>query len=332
MPAAPPRSLPGTHTATSTQLSLFAPPNTALGPLSLLSSGLGQDSHALLLRLIHDPAVRAEYAPGHLAVVTADTGDEHPPTLEHMRYTQTLCARHNIPYDFLTTDRGYHRGHWALGLVGQWRALHGIGSVAFPRSCTHNLKIAPINNYLDFYLHTIYRLPSSRKRKAAYHHLEHYGPVTLLIGFAKGEEKRRALDRTAEPKWRQECVRIRYPLIDLGMDRRACQEYARNLGEPIPPPSACRRCHFQTLPEILLTYRLYPAEWAEWVACEAAKIARDTGKISRKTGKPIVNNGVYGTKLLPAILAEAERRFGHLTTSELEAHRFSHGHCVRNKY
>lgn len=42
--------------------------------------------------------------------------------------------------------------------------------------------------------------------------------------------------------------------------------------------------------------------------------------------------GVFGKKLLPEILEEAIKEFGHLTDAELKEYKMSHGHCVKSKY
>lgn len=52
--------------------------------LTLLSFGAGQDSTAILLKLIHDADFRTKYAPQDLIVVFSDTGDEHDETYAHL--------------------------------------------------------------------------------------------------------------------------------------------------------------------------------------------------------------------------------------------------------
>lgn len=51
--------------------------------LTVLSYGGGQDSTALILKVIHDESFRAKYIPGDFIVVMADTGNEHKETIEY---------------------------------------------------------------------------------------------------------------------------------------------------------------------------------------------------------------------------------------------------------
>jgi hypothetical protein len=70
-------------------------------------------------------------------------------------------------------------------------------------------------------------------------------------------------------------------------------------------------------------------EWfALWVELEAKKIAR-----FKAEGLPDEKNlGVWGRKLLPQKLTEAQARYGHMTKAQIDEYKFSHGHCVKSKY
>jgi len=52
--------------------------------LTILSSGVGQDSMTILFLLVHDPIFKAKYAPGRLLVLFADTHTEAPETYSYM--------------------------------------------------------------------------------------------------------------------------------------------------------------------------------------------------------------------------------------------------------
>jgi hypothetical protein len=45
--------------------------------ITILSFGAGQDSTAILYRIVLDPEFRKAYVKGKLVVIMSDTGDEH---------------------------------------------------------------------------------------------------------------------------------------------------------------------------------------------------------------------------------------------------------------
>jgi tRNA(Ile)-lysidine synthase TilS/MesJ len=93
--------------------------------LTALSFGGGQDSTAILYRLIFDPKFREIYAPNHLVVAMADTGNEHPKTYLHVKYCEKLCKRHDIPFFLITPD--IHTDAWQ-SLLHQYRKNNTCGS------------------------------------------------------------------------------------------------------------------------------------------------------------------------------------------------------------
>ncbi len=60
----------------------------------------------------------------------------------------------------------------------------------------------------------------------------------------------------------------------------------------------------------------------------------DAVEVTKNGKTKIVNKnfGVWGTKLLPEVLKEAEEKFGHWSIEALTDYKFSHGHCVMSKY
>lgn len=295
-------------------------------PLTLLSFGGGQDSTAILYRILHEPGLRQAVAPGDLVVVMADTGNEHPDTYAHVQETRRLCAWWGLPFVFLDAAAGYHSPSWRT-LEHQYRLHSTIGSAAFGRACTDNLKLQPIFRWLDDEVARRYGYPNPGRKVALGHYTREFGPLCMLLGIAAGEEKRvaRADTSTRVPAWVRRCLTKRYPLIEWGWDRAACQAYIATLGLIVPPPSNCVLCHYKSPIEVLWTARQHPAAFATWVELEAAKLAKNAGRAGK-------NLGVYGTRTLPEVLARAEKEHGHMTTEELSAYRFSHGHCVRNAY
>ena len=298
-------------------------------PITLLSFGGGQDSTAILLKIIYDPEFAKRYVRGRLIVIMVNTKNEHPETYKHIFRIRKLCMLEGIEF-ILLDPKGYTSDSWGEGLTRFWEKKGAIGSKAYPKTCTDKLKITPLYNYLEKVLD-----PESTRKKAFYDYAAAHGPMRVLIGIAKGEERR----VSGEPpqKWMKTATVREYPLIDLGMDRQACQDYIEQF-MPVPPPSNCMFCPFLSLQELLYLYYKYPREYYRWVALEQAKIEKNayqgdlTKTMSEKTGKIVDNLGVWGKKLLPEMLKEALEKYGHMSLEELEEYKFSHGHCVASKY
>jgi len=304
------------------QLAMSLPTIPSTPALTILSLGLGQESTALLYLAHHDPDFRTRFCPGRFLVLSADTGDEFPETGQLQTELDAWCRTHQIEYVHITPSMGFHRGNWQ-SLRGFYRATHTVGSKSFRHSCADNLKVSVISRYLTHWLHREYDV--SRHRKDGFIQFRNrVGLIRMLIGFSKGEESRRA-NPEALPKWRRYSMEMVYPLIELGYDRLQAQRTISSLGYRVPPPSNRKLCPYTTQPELLLLARKYPEDYAEWVALEQNK--RDKfAHLGEKT------YGVWGKKLLPMVLDEAQSRYGHLTTPELETRRFSRGHAVQSKY
>jgi len=291
--------------------------------LSLLSWGGGQDSTAIGYKLAYDQDFRKRYAPNDLLVLMSDTGNEHPETYEHTERMKTFFKEHDIEFQVITSDMGFHTGDWT-GLTDFYEAKDCIGSVAFPATCSIRLKQDPIYRFLENYVSKKYGMPLGRKRGLKAFAMLHQ-PIRVLIGFAAGEEKRIA-DPATFPKWKKESVCVTYPLIDLGMDRAACQQYIFNLGHVVPLPSSCMCCHYQSGPELIWLERHYPEVFKKWVVLEQAKLEKNQHK-----GKK--NLGVSGTqKTLVETLENAKEKFCDMTDAELNEYKMSHGHCIKSRY
>lgn len=291
--------------------------------LTVLSYGAGQDSTALLYLYVHDDKFREKYAPNDFLVLLAETGDEHDPTNEYVEEVKQYCIELGIPFVHITPDMGFHSKAW-LSLSHFYDTHKTVGSKAFPKSCTHQLKLVPIYNYLALYLATKYAVIWDNK-KGYYDFARRYGKIRMLIGIAKGEDNRVA-DASEDPdKWKRENVEIVYPLRDLGLDRAGCQRLIRSYGYKVPFPSNCRRCPFMSLQELVWMYRFIPDVYHDWVRQERAKLENNQHK-----GKD--NLGVWGKRLLPEMLKIALKKYGHWSDEELQEYKMSHGHCVASRY
>lgn len=299
-----------------------------MSQLTILSFGGGQDSTALLYLYHYDAEFRAKYAPNDFMVVMSNTGDEHPRTYEHLTRIVRWCFEQRIEFHFLQKQDGYHYDKWP-SLREFYRRTNTVGSKAFPKTCTDKLKIQPIYKFVEEWVHKKYNMAEDDikvgYKRAVKHFAEKHGKIRMMIGIAKGEEERMA-DRSTDPcSWRRKSVEYSYPLIELGMDRKACQVYIDRMGHKVPPPSNCMLCPFMSEIELVWLLRHYPNDLYEWIDIEAKKI-----EANKHLGDK--NLGVWGKKLLPQVLAEALDKFGHMTVEQLDEYKMSHGHCVMSKY
>lgn len=305
--------------------------------LTVLSYGGGQDSKTILMKLIHDAAFRARYAPDALVVVMSDTGDEHPHTIQDLVEVRKLCAQHKIDFHHLTKDMGYHVASWPDLISPQLRTSGGqfkatlvqLGS----KTCTLQLKIGPIYKFLDEYINEKcgygFKIQKGRGclKQAITRYGEEYGSIRVLIGFAAGEEsraekskKQEERDQTKPGFWKH--IRREFPLIDLGMDRKSCQAYIASVGASVPFPSNCMRCPYMSAEELLWLFIHHEEKFVEWEQIEAAKLARFAGQDK--------NHGVFNSKqTLRQKLEKVQAKYAHLSAQALNAfltdYKMNHG-------
>ncbi|HVA28089.1 MAG TPA: hypothetical protein VNF68_07905 [Candidatus Baltobacteraceae bacterium] len=334
--------------------------------LSVLSFGGGQDSTALLYMYLYDRAFRERYAPGEFLVAMSDTQAEHPDTIEHVAECRDLCESHSIPFLWITADLGFHTGHWRDGgLLGQWRATSTITSVAFPNaSCTDSLKIAPFYKALNHVVACVHGYAEEPRKAALRSYAADHDKINVWIGFTRGEEARAGIARSlqqafdfacigsSDPLWMQESIAKQYPLIDLGLDRRDCQNAIKGFGHRVPPPSQCYACHWKSDEMVLWTKLRYPELFNAWSTAERQKLNDwndEAFRRARQKPENFIPNGTYkntpvGGRFHPdgrpiALEERAEvmqRALGHLSATELlrylDAYRMDHGHAVGSQF
>ncbi|KKO91756.1 hypothetical protein AAW12_08835 [Sphingobacterium sp. Ag1] len=312
--------------------------------LTVLSFGAGQDSSFILYMIITFKWFREKYVKGRLIVVFSDTGDEFNHTYEHILYIQRLCKENNIEFYFLSKSP-YHPRTWK-SLTAQFERNQNIMSMTGSRSCTDNLKIKVIYNFLDHYIAQEYYGYRGSKIPKGKHYIKKFaedqGKIRVIIGIAYGEEKRvmkaskkqlKKMQRVFDKKWSHPIplwfrmgIEKCYCLIDEAIARWDIHDRTEAMGFQLPFPSNCKKCPYITKQELLWLYRFMPLDYYLWVFYEKKKMVKWECKGDK-------NHGVKGEgKTLEDILEEAIKEFGHWTDEQLTEYKMSHGHCVMSTY
>ena len=296
-------------------------------PIMVLSHGKGQQSTALGYMLHYEEDVRMRYAPGRLLTLTSSTASEHRETDEHVRYLKAFYERIGEHFEEITPDRGYHTANWpSLEHFFSSGERRRIGSKSYPRSCSWQLKLAPFYARLEALLSEEYGFAHGRK-KGLYEYVAMTGRrIRVLIGFSAEEaERRKDPDDKVRPFIRN-CIERVYPLDELGMTRKDCQEYIRSKGHPAVVPSLCKFCPFKTPFDLFYQSVFEPEDYDRWVQMEAGKLLDWKDDLP-----PEKNHGVFPGKTLPEVRDEAEEEFGGMTRAEMHERRMA-GHGVASRF
>ena len=305
--------------------------------LTLLSFGGGQDSWAMLYKLIHDQSFRKQYAPKDLVVVMSDTGNEHPYTYKSVKEAEVLCKKHNIDFMFLTNDMGYHTQGWMSLKDNLIRNRTILSATMGVKACTSSLKINPLDKYMREYMCNRYGFENlSAPASWRFYDEKFKTKARILIGFAKDEEVRAIKSKKilhTLPQYKQRHIQYVFPLIEEGWNRQIAQDIIKQYHPYLVPPSNCMICFYQSDQELIWLERNHPEEFAEWVEMESAKLERFANDPNVK------NNGVYGAVTLPQKLQMAKDkkdsngvRLGDYTDEQLWEYKMSHGHCVKSSF
>lgn len=195
--------------------------------LRVISYGGGVQSTALLVLANQGRLGRVD------AALFSNVGDdsEHPATLEYVR--TVASRRSSVPVIELKRQMrdGSSRTLYE-DLTRESRTINipvrMANGAPGNRNCTATYKIQVIAKWL----------------KA--HGATETDPADVLIGIST-DEVHRINSKRAQPFERPE-----YPLVDLNLDRSACQQLVADYGWPVPPKSSCYFCPFHR-----------PDTWAE---------------------------------------------------------------------
>lgn len=170
-------------------------------------------------------------------ILFADTMAEKPHTYTHLDLMDLFLASHGFPE--ITRVRFKTRDGVELTLEQDCLNRKALPGIAYGfKSCSERFKLRPQNAFVKQWAKG--------------------EPVTKLIGFDAGEERR------AKPY-----PDVRYPLIEWGWDRDDCIVAIKRVGLPLPGKSACFYCPSSKKAEVLELAQQYPELYARALAMEA---------------------------------------------------------------
>lgn len=188
----------------------------------------------------------------------ANVGDdsEHPATLEYVRNVAVPWAaeRGVTIHEVQKVRRDGTKDSLLRALVRKERSIdipvRMANGAPGNRNCTHTFKIGVLDRWL-------------REQGATAE-----DPATVALGISTDELERAGRGRGSDLQER--C----YPLLDLGLDRSACERVIRDAGLPVPPKSACWFCPFKRPAEWQTMAREAPNRFAMAVQMETMLNAR----------------------------------------------------------
>jgi hypothetical protein len=220
--------------------------------LRLLSLGAGVQSTTLALLAVEGRLPRPDGA------IFADTGWEPADVYEHLDRLAVVLTAAGIPLHRVSQgnlrDDSINPAHRYASVPYFVRNLDGTEGMG-RRQCTSEYKLAPINRKVRELLGAVApdfrRVPKGRVAEQ-------------WIGFST-DEIHRVSDRTPVSY-----LRARYPLLEFGMDRKACHRFLRSRGWDAVGKSACIGCPFHGNAQWRDLRDNRPQEWADAVAFDVA--------------------------------------------------------------
>ncbi len=233
-----------------------------------LSYGGGVNSTALAVMLCD--GTLPGFSPWE--AIFADTGDEKDKTYVFIeKQFKPYLARHG---------KTLHVCRDGESVLERWERIGMVGSRVM-RSCTDHAKLRPMRAYI----------------------LENGDRSDIqVIGIDAGESHRvRKGDDSDMPFER------RYPLVDLGIDRKGCVEIIRRAGLCVPVKSGCWHCPFARKREVIDLANNHPDRFLRIIELEEASAdirPVEEGKVRAQWGERPAREW--------AMLARAEREQGRL--------------------
>lgn len=227
--------------------------------LRVISLGAGVQSTTMALMAAH-----GEIGPMPDCAIFADTKGERRVTYEHLAWLETVLPFpvYHVSTGDLTADllAGTNSTGHKFSPVPWFIPGNGMGR----RQCTREYKIAPVRR-------KIAELVGTKKRP---------GSVEQWIGLSTDEIEWR--ERKSDVRY----IVNRYPLVEAGLDRHACDEWLWSHYKRRAPKSACGYCPYQSNAQWRETKR-DPVEWAKVIVVDRAIRSHGVAQYMHPECKPI---------------------------------------------
>lgn len=197
--------------------------------ITIISLGAGVQSTTMALM-----AARGEIGPMPDAAIFADTGWEPKAVYEHLAWLKSpgvlpfpvhIVSAGNIRDDLVGENNTTGQKFAAIPFFVKRVDKRGVWKASMAqRQCTKEYKIVPIHRKAK-------ELTGVKRPKP--------GAVNMMIGISKDEAGRAKPSRVAY-------IEHTFPLLDLRISRRDCEEWLKKYEFPHPPKSACIGCHFRS--------------------------------------------------------------------------------------
>ena len=221
-----------------------------------LSYSGGVQSHALLEMVLRGHIPK----PDGFIVINADPGMEDERSYLFVRAAKVRCEAAGIPFitakgpdlfKDLTETNGTRK---RIDNPPYWTKNRETGKIGrLDQCCTREYKIRPMKRALRQHLLSAHGIPVRSSRVPA---------VETWIGFAADEASR------VKPSKEAAFITMKYPLIELGMDRPKVDAYYQEHRIAKPPRSVCVACFANGLAHFEDMYLNRPDDWDKAVAVD----------------------------------------------------------------
>ena len=175
----------------------------------ILAFGVGVQTCAMLFKFYND----YDY------FIFSDTGDEKPETYDYLeKYVMPFVYEHGLSAKFIVVKNGKYLSLYDYCMIHKQIPMRNF------RWCTDKFKRQPINKYCKI-------LGATKK-----------APIIKCLGISL-DESQRVNEFSAngqEPKY----IKLEYPLLDLKLTRKDCENIILEAGYPVPVKSGCWYCPY----------------------------------------------------------------------------------------
>lgn len=234
--------------------------------LTTLSYSAGVQSHALLEMVLLGILPK----PDNFLVLNADPGMEDSRSYEFVETTKLRCKERGI--DFITASGpNLYNDLTSLDKISRvdnppyWTKNKETGKIGkLQQNCTRHYKIRPMQKALRQYMLEKFGISLGNR----------YPPtVETWIGFAADEKNRCSINKT-------KYIKIRYPLIEMELDRYKIEGFYLQNNIEKPPRSVCNACFANGLAYFEDMFLNRPEDWDKAVKIDES--IRDMTKFGIK--------------------------------------------------